>query len=69
MSEAATIKAGRIEVSQDDDAATVTITHKGKAGASSLVIDSVKLERWAVRILREEMFAVDPLADASAQPE
>lgn len=49
------IVAGRISLHQHDDG--VTIRHHGKQGVVEVVIDAARLERWAVKTLREEMFS------------
>ncbi len=62
MNQAAPIKVGRVELSQDSDG--VAITHRGKAGALRVLIDAGKLERWALRVLREEAFGLELAAPA-----
>jgi hypothetical protein len=57
METLAPIKVGRVELSQDGD--TVTITHRGKVGAVSVHIDAARVERWALRLLRDEAFSPD----------
>lgn len=54
----APITAGRVTLEQTV-AEEVTIRHRGKAGDMHITIDAAKLERWALRILREEAFSVE----------
>lgn len=50
------VTAGRIVVRQADNA--IILEHKGKSGeVVTLRIDPKVLERWAVRQIRQEVFA------------
>jgi len=49
------ITAGRVSLHQRADG--IAIRHHGKSGEVEVLIDVGKLERWAMRTLRDEMFA------------
>ena len=57
-----TIELGSVTLQQHptDEPGTVTIEHTGPGGKVSLIIDTKRLERWCVRLLREEQFGVSP---------
>lgn len=49
-----TLRVGRIALSLKGQ--LLVITHHGKAGPCSLAVDPIRLERWALRLMRDEMF-------------
>lgn len=54
----AIIRAGRIELSQQEDG-DVLVLYRGKLSQEvAMHIPASKLERWALRQLREDIFAV-----------
>ena len=56
------IEAGRILLEQFTPE-TIELVHRGKLGQVRLVIDAAKVERWALRILREEAFSDADMGD------
>jgi hypothetical protein len=53
-----TIAVGRIELRQAVPHGIVHITHTGKSGAKvTLAIDARLLEAWAIRQMKQEVFA------------
>lgn len=56
MSKTPQVTAGRIVVKQDGE--SIILEHRGKTGETiTLRIDPKVLERWAVRQIRQEVFA------------
>ena len=49
------ITAGRVTLTQRDD--KIVLVYTSRQGPVSIIVDAAKLERWALRIMREETFA------------
>lgn len=62
----APIRCGRIGIAQAD-ADHVTLLHYGKSGITSAIVSSAQLERWALRQLRETVFAAPEAAIPAEQ--
>ena len=43
---------------QQAPGADITVTYRGKAGEAVIVIPAERLQRWLLRQLRDEVFAV-----------
>ena len=64
----AQVRCGRIGIAQAD-ADHVTLLHYGKSGITSAIVSSAQLERWALRQLRETVFAAPEAATNPAEKE
>ena len=51
------IISGKIIVTQDAPDADLQITHRSQAGETTIRVPADKLQRWALRLLRDEVFA------------
>lgn len=50
------ITAGRVSLTQQDDD-KIVLVYASKQGPVTIIIEAAKLERWAMRLMREETFA------------
>lgn len=50
------IVSGKILVSQDKPDDDLIITHRSPAGETTIRVPADKLQRWALRLLRDEVF-------------
>lgn len=57
-----TIQLGSVTLHQhpDDGLDSVTIEHTGPGGKVSLIIDTKRMERWCIKLLRDEQFSGRP---------
>lgn len=59
-----TLRVGRIALAINGQ--SLVITHQGKAGLVRLAVDPLRLERWALRLMRDEVFQPGTCDDRAA---
>jgi hypothetical protein len=51
------IVTGLVRLQQDAPDADIKITHRSEAGETTIKVPAERLRRWALRLLRDEVFA------------